>query len=110
MSVLRGLSRTTQALIVAAYAFSAGAALALWWTQLWSNVLADWVTGAPAVVAASGLLARHVRHDVVRRLDDHREQIAVGVAQQLAEHHEAVVSQIDRALATQPPQDGGRQP
>lgn len=115
MSGLRGLSPRMRALVVAAYVAAAAGALLLWWTQLWSNVVADGVVGAPSVVAASGLLARrvigeHVADKVEQALGEHREQIAVGVAQQLAEHHEAVATQIDRALATQPPQDGGQTP
>ncbi|HWU22988.1 MAG TPA: hypothetical protein VN088_15740 [Nocardioides sp.] len=88
-----------RARVLAAFGYTATAALtlAIWWVQLWPNLVADGVAGVPAVVAASGLLVRRAKHEVAQHVAEHVER-------QLAEHRDQIKAHIDQALAARPPE------
>lgn len=81
MKALARLPRWVLVLLALAHAGSSALALWVWWQQIWPNLAAAWIGTVPAV---SGLAA-----------------IAVG---HLKRH---IVTHVDRALAAQPPEQGG---
>lgn len=87
MSVLPRLPRWLRIALLAANLAAALGVLIAYWVASYPNLIAAWAQGSVLVT-----LVAPARSWLDRRL---------------AQHHDAVMVHVDRALAAQPPQDGG---
>lgn len=89
MKSLARLPRWVRLLLLVANLALSLAVLLLNWVASYPNLIAAWAQGSVLATLAPPAVA--------------------WVDRRLAEHHAAVKEHVDRALAAQPPQDGGTQ-
>lgn len=102
MTTVAKLPRWAQLSMLLLNAATAALVAAHWWLSIWPNLAAEWIWLTP--VGTAGTLA------ATKALDGLKRHIVEHVDNRLAEHHEQVKAHVDRALAAQPPQQGGEAP